>query len=81
MKTLEEMTDPEIVLNGRAAGLLLMHVLPAYCALCGSYEEAISRINELLDTSRKERLPQQDFEQLLDYMDEIDFKKQPRYLR
>lgn len=51
MKALEEMTNAEIELNGRAAGLLLMHVLPAYRALCGTHEAAVVKINELLKAS------------------------------
>lgn len=51
MKLPESMTDTEAELSGKAGGLLLMHVLPAYRVLCGSQEAAIAKINELLEAA------------------------------
>lgn len=76
LKSPEEMTDAEIALSGQAAGLLMGHVFPAYCALCGSSEAAIERIKQMLDSCQEEEIVIADAEQLLDNMDQIDFCKE-----
>lgn len=68
MKPLEEMTDTEAELSGKAAGLLLMHVLPAYRVLCGSQEAAVTRINELLVASTGIEYPDLDAEKILSHI-------------
>lgn len=72
MKPLESMTDTEAELSGKAAGLLLMHVLPAYRTLYGSHEAAVARINDLLAASKNDGKSPLDAETVLRYMLQIN---------
>lgn len=72
MKPLESMTDTEAELSGRATGLLLMHVLPAYRTLCGSHGAAVARINELLAASKNDELPPLDAATVLAHLLQIN---------